>query len=152
MTLEMSERIFEIKSNVTLQENPSIGNRVIPCGRMDGRQEVQTEMTKLIVAFRNFEKASTSWLNHVERRDTIRCPIVALQYQQKGRSDIRRPRQRRTEKEQIELQRIIFLDLKVEVKVKGTVVQALRLCTGRTAYRGSSGIALPFHDHSTRRG
>ena len=31
-------------------------------------------------------------------------------------------------------------------------VQALKLCTGRTAYRGSRGIALPFHDHGTRRG
>ena len=31
-------------------------------------------------------------------------------------------------------------------------VQALRLCTGRTAHRGSRGIALPFHDHCTRRG
>ena len=37
-------------------------------------------------------------------------------------------------------------------KVKCTLVQALRLCTGRTAYRGSRGIALPFHDHGTRRG
>jgi hypothetical protein len=31
-------------------------------------------------------------------------------------------------------------------------VQALRLCTGRTAHRGSRGIALPFLDHGTRRG
>ena len=38
-----------------------------------------------------------------------------------------------------------------EVKVKYTLVQALRLCTGRTAYQGSRGIALPFHDHGTRR-
>jgi hypothetical protein len=30
------------------------------------------------------------------------------------------------------------------VKVKCTLVQALRLCTGRTAHRGSRGIALPF--------
>ena len=37
-------------------------------------------------------------------------------------------------------------------KVKCTLVQALRLCTGRTADRGSRGIALPFHDHGTRRG
>ena len=36
-------------------------------------------------------------------------------------------------------------------KVKCTLVQALRLCTGRTAHRGSRGIALLFHDHSTRR-
>jgi hypothetical protein len=37
-------------------------------------------------------------------------------------------------------------------KVKCTLVQALRLCTGRTAHRGSRGIALPFHDHCTRSG
>jgi hypothetical protein len=37
-------------------------------------------------------------------------------------------------------------------KVKVTLVQALRLCTGCTAHRGSRGIALPFHDRSTRRG
>ena len=37
------------------------------------------------------------------------------------------------------------------VKVKGTLVQALRICTGRTAHRGSRGIALLFLDHGTRR-
>jgi hypothetical protein len=37
-------------------------------------------------------------------------------------------------------------------EVKCTLVQALRLCTGRTAHRGSRGIAPPFLDHSTRRG
>jgi hypothetical protein len=37
------------------------------------------------------------------------------------------------------------------VKVKVTVVQALRLCTGRTAHRGSRVIVLPFRDHGTRR-
>ena len=37
-------------------------------------------------------------------------------------------------------------------KVKCTLVQALRLCTGRTAHRGSRGIALLFHDRGTRRG
>jgi len=31
-------------------------------------------------------------------------------------------------------------------------IQALRLCTGRTAHRGSSSVALLFHDHGTRRG
>jgi hypothetical protein len=45
------------------------------------------------------------------------------------------------------------IDTRVKkVKVKCTFVQALKLCTGRTAYMGSRGIALPFHDHSTRRG
>ena len=36
-------------------------------------------------------------------------------------------------------------------KVKCTLVQALRLCTDCMAHRGSRSIALPFHDHSTRR-
>jgi len=31
-------------------------------------------------------------------------------------------------------------------KVKCTLVQALRLCTGRTGHRGSRGIGLLFHD------
>jgi len=39
-----------------------------------------------------------------------------------------------------------------KVKVKCTLVQILRLCTGRTAHRGSTDIALLFYDHDTRRG
>ena len=37
-------------------------------------------------------------------------------------------------------------------KVKCTLVQALRLCTGRMAHRRSRGIALLFLDHGTRTG
>jgi hypothetical protein len=37
-------------------------------------------------------------------------------------------------------------------KVNCTLVQAMRLFTDRTAHRGNRGIALPFHDHGTRRG
>jgi hypothetical protein len=36
-------------------------------------------------------------------------------------------------------------------KVKCTLVQALRLFTGRTPHKGSRRIALLFHDHGTRR-
>ena len=43
-------------------------------------------------------------------------------------------------------------DRGTNIKVKCTLVQALRLCTGRTAHRGSRGIALLFLDHDTRRG
>jgi hypothetical protein len=46
----------------------------------------------------------------------------------------------------------IVSQLLIYKKVKCTLVQALRLCTGRTAHRGRGGIALPFHDHGTRRG
>jgi len=41
---------------------------------------------------------------------------------------------------------------KSKCKVKCALVQALRLCTSRTAHRGSRGIALLFLDHGTRRG
>jgi len=36
--------------------------------------------------------------------------------------------------------------------IKCTLVQALRLCTGRTAHRESRGMVLLFHDRGTRRG
>jgi hypothetical protein len=39
-----------------------------------------------------------------------------------------------------------------KVKVKVTLVQALRLCTGRTAHTKGTGIALHFHDHGTKKG
>ena len=50
----------------------------------------------------------------------------------------------------------MFLELgnktNVKAEVNCTLVQALRLSTGRTANRGSRGIALLFLDHGTRRG
>jgi hypothetical protein len=47
---------------------------------------------------------------------------------------------------------VIFFMFYTRVKVKCTLVKTLRLCTGRTAHRGSRDIALLFHDHGTRRG
>jgi hypothetical protein len=44
---------LEKYSNITFHENQSCGNRIVPCGRTDG----WTDMTKLIVAFRNFANA-----------------------------------------------------------------------------------------------
>ena len=40
----------------------------------------------------------------------------------------------------------------LEPVIKCSLVQALRLCTVRKAHRGRRVIALPFHDHGTRRG
>ena len=51
MELEISGRIFDKSSNIKFHPSPSSGSRVIPCG--------QTDMTKLIVAFRNFANAPT---------------------------------------------------------------------------------------------
>jgi hypothetical protein len=42
--------------------------------------------------------------------------------------------------------------VRTKVKVKFTLVQAVRLCTGRTVHGGSRGIALLFLDRGTRRG
>ena len=45
----------------------------------------------------------------------------------------------------------LLQNIRIKVKRgKCTLVQALRLCTGRTAHRGSRGIALPFLNHGTR--
>ena len=41
--------IFEKSSCIRFNQNPSCGNRVVPCG--------QTDMTKLIVVFRGFANA-----------------------------------------------------------------------------------------------
>jgi hypothetical protein len=46
--------------------------------------------------------------------------------------------------------KVMFFIFKVKNKVKFTLVQALRLCTGRTTHRGSRGIALLFHDCTTK--
>jgi hypothetical protein len=52
----------------------------------------------------------------------------------------------------IAVNKYIMSSIIVIKKVKVTLVQALRLCTGRTAHRGRRGIALPFLDHGTRSG
>jgi len=49
MKVEFSEHIFKICSNIKLNEIPSSGSRVVPCG--------WTDMTKLIVDFINFANA-----------------------------------------------------------------------------------------------
>jgi hypothetical protein len=57
MKLEFFELIFEKYSNVKLHEISSSESRVIPCGR--------TDMTKLIVAFRNFANAPVKCLTRL---------------------------------------------------------------------------------------
>jgi hypothetical protein len=49
MNIEFSQQAFVKYSNVRFHENPSSGYRVVPWRR--------TDMTKLIVAFRNFANA-----------------------------------------------------------------------------------------------
>jgi hypothetical protein len=52
MKLGFYRQIYEKRSNVKFDQNPSSGSRVL-CGRTDR----QTDMTKLRVAFRNFAEA-----------------------------------------------------------------------------------------------
>jgi hypothetical protein len=57
MKRDYSRQIFGKPSNIKFQENLSSGSRVAPCGRANG----QTDMTELIVAFRNFANAPKKW-------------------------------------------------------------------------------------------
>jgi hypothetical protein len=49
MKFEFSRQIFEKVLNIKSHQHPFIGSRVVPC--------VQTDVTKLTVAFRKFAKA-----------------------------------------------------------------------------------------------
>jgi len=52
-------------SYIKFHINPSSGSRVVPCGEKDGR----TDMTKLIVAFRNSANAPKNcYISEVGRR------------------------------------------------------------------------------------
>jgi hypothetical protein len=42
MQLEISRHIFEKKSNVKFNQNPSSGSRVVPCGRTDRQRDGRT--------------------------------------------------------------------------------------------------------------
>jgi len=55
--LEFYRQIFEKPSYDKFHENPFSGSQVVPPGRTDERKDRRTDMTKLIVAFRNFANA-----------------------------------------------------------------------------------------------
>ena len=69
MKLEFSRQISEKFSNTIFHENPSSGSRVVPCGRTDRR----TDMTKLVVAFRNFAKVpkNPTFFNFGRGKETL---------------------------------------------------------------------------------
>jgi hypothetical protein len=69
MKLEFSRQFPEKCSNIKYHENPSSGSRVVPCGKTYGR----TDMTKLIVAFRNFANAP-------KNSCLVICPCVRNHY------------------------------------------------------------------------
>ena len=61
MKSELSRQTFEKDLNVKYHENPSSGSRVVQSGRTSGH----TNMTKLMVAFRNFQTAPRN-VHHVK--------------------------------------------------------------------------------------
>jgi len=72
---EFSGQFFEKYSSIKFHEIPSIGSQVVPCRQTDGL----TDMTKLIVAFRNFAKASKKLTVH-EMTTTIHVRPMSVQY------------------------------------------------------------------------
>jgi hypothetical protein len=63
MKLDFYLQIFEKKRlNIKFNQNSFSGSRVVPCGRTDG----QTDMTKLIAAFRNFANAPNNIANFLQ--------------------------------------------------------------------------------------
>ena len=64
MKIKFSRQIFEKSSNIKFHENSSSVSQVVPCDQTDGG----TDMTALIVAFRNFAKTPK---NEVENLETL---------------------------------------------------------------------------------
>jgi hypothetical protein len=56
---EVSRQSSKKYSSMKFYGNPSSGSRELPCGQTDR----QTDMAKLIVTFRNFEKAPKNAIN-----------------------------------------------------------------------------------------
>jgi len=53
MKIEFSRQNFDVYSNIKFHENPFSGSRVVSCGPTEG----QTDMIKLVVAYRTFPNA-----------------------------------------------------------------------------------------------
>jgi hypothetical protein len=57
LEIEFYRKVFKKYSNTKFRENLSNEKRLVPCGQIDGRADV----TKLIVAFRNYSKAPKNY-------------------------------------------------------------------------------------------
>jgi hypothetical protein len=68
--LEFSRQFFEKYSNIKFHENPSSGSRAVACGQRGGR----TDMTKQIVAFRNFANAPKNRAHVTYPGTSLPCP------------------------------------------------------------------------------
>jgi len=71
MKFVFSRQIFEHYPNIKFHENPSSESRDFPCGGTDG----QTDITKLIVAFRNFANAPKNEAQVLPQRPTTKFSV-----------------------------------------------------------------------------
>jgi hypothetical protein len=70
MKFEFCRQSFEKVLDIKFNENPSSGSRVVPCG--------QTDMTKLIVVFRNLGNALRKEPHsaHTETLGCLKIPLI----------------------------------------------------------------------------
>jgi len=69
---EFSRRILEKYSNIKFHENLSSGSQIVPWGHKDTRTQGQTDMTKVIIAVRNFAKEPKNRSTEITSGDDTR--------------------------------------------------------------------------------
>jgi hypothetical protein len=81
MKFEFSQHIFEKCSTTKFRYSPFSGCLDDPCVQMDGRTEVQTDVTKLIVIFCNFANAPEKY--NVNKYNIYLVKLNAIQFEEK---------------------------------------------------------------------
>jgi hypothetical protein len=79
-------RDFRKCSNTKFHEIPSTGNPVDPCGRVE--KQTKTDMTKLIVAFRNFANAPENYKFHNQGKSWKSIKILDQIWYKRERSTV----------------------------------------------------------------
>jgi hypothetical protein len=82
MKLEFSQQIFEKCWNIKFPYSPFSGSLDVPCVQMDGRTEVETGVTKLIITFRNFANAPENY--NLNKYDIGLVKLNALQFKKQS--------------------------------------------------------------------
>ena len=72
--LEFCRQVFQKCSNIKFQDNPFGGNRVVSCRQTDGR----TDITKLIVASRNFANAPSKVMSQWDKWPTFNDAVTDI--------------------------------------------------------------------------
>jgi hypothetical protein len=78
MKSEFSLQSFEEYLNITFRENPFMGAEFFSCGRKHGTTNSQTDMTKLIAAFRNFGNTPKMTSHYTFKPTSNHCTLSSL--------------------------------------------------------------------------